>query len=666
MKKVILFTNFFLISLLLSAQDLISKIPSNASAVVAVKGKNLTDLVSTSEFENSKLGNLFFKELTEKTDGKVTNLESLGVDVEQNFYYFLQNEEGNLTHTFLVPLKNKENIIALLPKRTQERVEGDGNISYFTDLYDAAVTMWDDNTLLMVIYQELETYDDYGYDDYYRYDDYSVTEEAAEAVDAASEVVEDEVQEGEIISEIVEEANTTEAAVEELEKAQEEEYVEETIIETTESDYDENGYYNNDYYNDEYYKKQEEKRIEREAKQEERRKENLITVVEKGKAVLSGNYSQGSILNNKEYVASIGSDKEEASFWINDLGSLYMEAMPAIFGQSGIGNPYGMVNIDRLYGGMSLTSKLNFEDDKASIKTIYKMNNEMASYYKEMYNGKMNNNFFKYFNEDEIQGYLAVNTNTEGTLKAYPKMIDAMFSGVEENHLQDLVPITTRFVSLLLDEEAIAKIVRGDMLFVMNGIEQKEVTYTTYEYDENYESTEVTKTKMETIPNFLFMVTSEEKEIFDRLMRIGTKEGIVTFENGFYQVNIPDVPFSLNMLFKGNTLLIGNSAKDIMAISNGSFNAKVSSKHKKLIAKNSGSIYINGKHITKSIPSDLVPEAYKEKLNYISNNVEDIEFKVGKMKGNVLEGEFILNTPKGQGHKNSLAYFMNMIDALVD
>lgn len=663
MKKAILFTSFCLTAMFVSAQDLISKIPSNASAVVALKGKNFTELVTTTEFENSKLGNLFFKELTKKTDGKVTNLESLGVDVEQNFYYFLQNEEGSLTHTFLVPLKNKENIVALLPERTQERVEADGNISYFTDLYDAAVTMWNNETLIMVIYQEANTYDDYGYDDFYGYDDYTITEEAADAVEATEDDMDG------VIEDVVEDAAEAVAVEEEIvveEIEDDEEYIEETVIESTESEYDENGYYNEDYYNDDYYKKQEERRLEREAKQEERRKENLVTVLEKAKSILTGNYAQGSILSNKDYVSSIGSDKEEASFWINDFGSLYMEAMPAIFGSSGVNNPYAMFNFDKLYGGMSLTSKLNFEEDKASIKTIYKMNDEMAQYHKAMYNGKMNSNFFKYFNEDQIQGYFAVNASTEGTLKAYPQMIDAMFSGVEESHLQDIVPITTRFISLLLDEEAIARIIRGDMLFVMNGIEQKEVTYTTYEYDENYESTEVTKTKMETIPNFLFMVTSEEKEIFDRLMRIGAKEGVVTFENGFYQVNIPDVPFSLNMLFKGNTLLIGNSAKDLMAISNGSFNAKVSSKHKKLIAKNSGSIYINGKYITKSIPSDMVPEAYKEKLNYISNNVEDIEFKVGKMKGNVLEGEFILNTPKGKGHKNSLAYFINMIDALME
>lgn len=665
MKKALFFTNLFLVTMLASAQDLITKIPSTANAVVAIKGKNITELVSTTEFENSKIGKLLFENLTKKSDGKVTNLESLGVDVTQNFYYFLENEEGKLAHTFLVPLKNKESIMAVLPENTQKRVEVDGNLTYFTDLYDTTVTMWSNNTLVIVIYQESESNDYIGYDDY-DYEDYGEVEEVVEAAEAVEEAVyEEEVEEVYAVveaAEAVEEAEYEEEVVEVgVYEAEEPEYIEETVVEVSEPEYEEN-----DYYSTEYYKKEEERRIEREALREEKRKENLLLAIERAKATLQGNYAQGNILSNKDYVTSIGKDKDEASFWIHDFGSLYSEIISNYFLGSGITNPYQMLNINRLYNGMSLTSKLNFEETKASLKTAYTMNDEMAVYHREMYSGKMNSSFFNYFNENEMQGYFSINSSTEGILKAYPKMIDAMFDGVEKESLQDIVPITTRLVSIFLDEEAIAKIVRGDMLFVMNGIEQKEVTYTTYEYDENYESTEVTKTKMETIPNFIFMVTSEEKEIFNRLMRIGIKEGVITADNGFYQVNIPDVPFSLNMLFKDNTLLISNSARDIMAINNGSYNAKVSSIHKKRISKNSGSVYINGKQITKSIPADMIPESYKEKLNYISNNVEDLVFTAGKMKGNTIEGEMILNVPKGKGHKNSLAYFMNMINALVD
>ncbi|MDP5230665.1 MAG: hypothetical protein NWQ38_09750, partial [Cellulophaga sp.] len=72
------------------------------------------------------------------------------------------------------------------------------------------------------------------------------------------------------------------------------------------------------------------------------------------------------------------------------------------------------------------------------------------------------------------------------------------------------------------------------------------------------------------------------------------------------------------------------------------------------------------KLMANQIPDTAVPSDLKEKMNFVRENVEDLVFRVGQVKGNSLDGEMILNTPTGKGHKNSLAYFMNMVDSLVD
>ena len=84
MKKSILFTLLFCVSIITNAQDLISKIPATADIVASIRGKNITKLVGVKEFEKSKIGELFLKELKRETDGKVTNLEELGLNLEQN------------------------------------------------------------------------------------------------------------------------------------------------------------------------------------------------------------------------------------------------------------------------------------------------------------------------------------------------------------------------------------------------------------------------------------------------------------------------------------------------------------------------------------------------------------------------------------------------------
>ncbi len=749
MKKALLISIFFLTISLISAQDLGTKIPSNASAVFTIKGKNITDLVSTTEFENSKLGKLFLAEMIKDTGNKASNLASLGIDLSQNFYYFLQTEKGVLAHSFLIPLNNKESFLNLLSDTTKDSLITEDNITYFLDEFDARVSMFNDDMLLVLFLQDENKYDDYGYN--YDYDlptedVEGVVEEASSAISSgwptmnfeAYDYYFDDVEEGEKISHSFNFTNTgnsvlfigkveatcgctvanfpkegiepgdkgtidilfdtkglngsqsrtinitsnTEYRTESLfisgyilervdvavpddenPAAVKESSIEDsgviTITETSLPECDSYGYsYNNDY----YAKEQEEIN----AKREVRRQENLLVAIDKAKIIMAGNYDDGGILKNSNYQKAAGNGTDEAIFWVNDFGTIYDEILTTMFGSSLGYNPYDLFDIKSFYGGMSLTSKLNFQETQATINTAYTMNDQLASYSQAIYNGNLNKNFFNYFNEDEVQGYLSVNMSTEGVLKAYPQMIESMFAGMEKEHIGDLVAIGTRVASILLDEEAIAKAFRGDMLFVMTGLEQTEVNYTTYEYDENYESTEVTKTKTETLPKFIYMVTSEEQEIFNRLMRIGIKEKTIVFENGIYKLTAPDLPFTLNMFFKGNTLLVGNSTKDMMAISNNTYKAKVSKKHKKLMSNNATTLYINGKLMANQISAEAIPAEFKEKLSFIKDNVEDLVFRIGQVKGNTVDGEMIFNTPTGKGHKNSLAYFMNMIEVLAE
>ena len=732
MKKILLFTYLFCIALSINAQDLVSKIPKEAKAVVAIKGKNVTDLVSVAEFENSKIGKLFLKEMVNETDGRVSNLNELGIDLKRNFYYFMTSDSLSLKHNFLVPLKDKTGFEKLMPERQKKKIITEGDLSYFVDSYDDMVMMWNNNMILMTISQDTYT------DDYYGYNDYDVEETVVEVaeetyyfpvmnfiethhdfgvitegtvvshsfkftntgnadlviVDARAscgctvpdypETAISPGQSGEITVKFNSENRTgsqyktitlttnTENGVEKLtidsfvndgETIIEETEIEETVIESTEIEIEETviesteSYSNNDDYYDNLRKEREAKKMLRDE-----------TLIAYAKSTIKGNYANGSILKNTKYVKAIGNSKDEATAWIGDLSSIYSDILQQA--SYGLGADYlGIYNgFQKFYGDMSLTSKLNFEKTQVSLKTSYTMNNEMAKYTEAMYNGKMNSNFFKYFNEDKMLGYFAINMSTQGILEAYPEMMSKMFEGYGDNEVAEFVPIGMDVLSLLLDEEGAAKILRGDMLFVLTEMKERELTYTTYEYDENYEREEVTKTKKETLPGFLMMITSSEGDLFHKLMKIAVKEsrGEVTLNtNGIYQLNTSELPFALNVMFKDDAILIGTSYEDMNAIKTGKFDSKVSGKHKSLIKKNSSAIYVNGQEIASTFPREIMPNEFKERIDFIAENTEDVIFKTGKVKNNAMEGEMILNTPE-KGNTNSLAYFLNMINALMD
>lgn len=636
----------------LGAQELISKIPSNASAVVTIKGRNITQLMSVDDFSSSKLGQMMIKEISKETDEKITTIEGLGLDLEKDFHYFLEVNDNTFYNVFLIPLKNSQGFLSLLPEREKDKIVSEGAISYLQEEYDGMTMMWNDNTMIMVFAVD-QSSEDYFYDDY----SYNVetVEEVVEAMDAAEAVEDSEAVEE--MEEVVEEAAD---AVEEIV----EEAIEETVIESTENEVV-------DYYDSPAYKKQEadreKRRQEWQAKKDQSQKELAANTLKRAKQIFGKNNATNSILKNTSYMKSIGKNNAEATVWVNDFMKIYEETMLNSMSMLGAGNPYEFMNLGVIYDGISVAGKLDFEEDKATFKMAYTMNDEMAKLYKPMYNGKFNKNFLNYLNEDKLLGYWNLNTSTEGTLVAYPKLLDQMFKSDSKNTISNSVSLASNLVSILLDEEAAATIVRGDMLLALTDLREQTVTYTDYEYDEDYNYKEIEKTKTETIPDFIFMFTSEQEKLFRSLMRIGVNEGEISYENGIYEiVNMrSSSPFEIFAMYKDNTVFIGSSKQHLVEINSGTYVSKLSKTHKTNLTRNSTSMYVNGKKIVSEIPVDSYPNSLKGEIGFITQNTEDIQINFSRVKGNSMKGEMIWATPE-VGHKNSFAYFINMIDALMD
>ncbi|WP_291867846.1 hypothetical protein [Maribacter sp.] len=625
MKKFVIAVSAFCITVSLTAQDLISKIPSTASAVVSIKGKNVLELMSLDEFSNSKFGAFLEKELVDETKGKIETLEDFGLDYDSSFYYFFEMKDGVYTNCFLIPLNNSKGFLSTLRNSEIKKTVTEGNLSYFQNYSGDTVTMWNENVLMLVMATDKKIEEE-SYNYYDNYQNETVVKEAVEIVEEVSE------------------------------SSEEVEEVEETVVE--------------DYYSSDAYKKEQEerekKRLERQEKREAREKEFSKEILENAKKIMAGTYATKSILTNANYLKSIRKGKEEASVWVNDFARIYEQAIPSYM-LGGDFNPYRFMNIDKLYGGLSVLATLDFNEDHAIIKTEYSMNDEMADVYRPMYNGKINKNFAKYLNEDNMLAYMSLNLSTEGVLTAYPSLATSLFDTGSGETIGESVALGAKVFSMLIDEEETAKIFRGDMFLALTNLTEKQVTYTDYEYDADYNYKEVEKTKTETIPGFMFMFTSEEQEIFNRLVKIGIKENQLEAKNGVYElIDLPSsTPFSMYVMYKDNTVFFGSSLKDMAAIKNGTFVAKLSREHKKNITKNASSVYVNGKKIISEIPVESFPREIRNKIDFLTSNTEDIKFNFQKIKGNTMKGELIWETPS-EGHKNSFVYFINMIDALMD
>ena len=203
----------------------------------------------------------------------------------------------------------------------------------------------------------------------------------------------------------------------------------------------------------------------------------------------------------------------------------------------------------------------------------------------------------------------------------------------------------------------------GDAMMVFNGLYQKEVTYTDYTYDDDYNATSVEKTKMETLPKFLFMMTSEQNKLSKKLIEYGIKKGMLKEEKGYYALDIPRSPMTIYLMYKNDILFIGNEEQSLKEIHNNTFKAKMSAEERDFITNNISSLAIKPGSISKQIDASGI--AATEDLTEIMNtliNMGNMRMSVSPIANNQMKSNFTMYVPAK--NSNALTYFMSLINGL--
>ena len=629
------------------AQDVSTKIPKDALAVATIKGSNLTQLMSVDEMNTSYAGKQLLKQLSKLQDQPLTSLNDLGFNLEANWHYFYQANDSINYNVMLLPLRDVSKFERLMTaKKNIKIISKNGFKTMEKDSLKNDVVFWDNSAVVFVMgslkdyyFEEKEIMNRYGLQelpdyDYGNYDDtevYDVPED--DVIPEAEESMEDAVDESdETVIESAETYDYIEDATLETPNDNDEEIVDEVY----EDDYS----YENDPYNSVYNTNYDIKKV---------LKEEWSTA--QAIKILSQTADQ-SIINNQSYTASLDTNAE-ATFWVGDFQKIYENLVGGMFY-----NALAGFNLGAIYADSGMNAKLFAENDKMKLTTSITMSESMADSYEKMTDKKLNKKFLNYINEDRMVGYLAYAMNTEATLKEYPKLLKNLYANMPM--YGEEASLAVDLFELLLDEEAVAKVLPGDMLFVLSGITQKERTYKTYNYNDDYEYEEVENTKMETVPDFLFMVSSEDQRLLKKLVDYGIKKKVMEAKNGYYALKIPESPLEMFMSFKDDIVFMGTSEVEMKQIMIGTFVSKVSSKHKKLIKDSNYTMYVSGKQLASKIPMDDLKAADLKKLNWFLNNSEDAYIKSSRMKGNTWQAEMVVGVPATE--ENSLKYIFNMIE----
>ena len=612
MKKLMLLSLVLLVSLSSFAQDLLSKIPKDADFVGVLKGDKLLKQISEKELENYHITSKLLSEFKE-----ISSFREMGIDLHQNFYYFISTTDSISYNCFLMPLQSAdkfEKMAASLDEVVQ--------IGAYKGIESRnAAILWDQSTALFVFSFGQPTSHDYGMVDY----------GAAVGVDEVEEM--EEVEEVEI-----EEREEVEIEIEEREELETEETENESF-----------------------------------AKPPLKIKKPKVTSKELIRAFAIKNLSNKSLQNsmafNQSYLKK-RNKKAVASAWTSSYGELYTRLL-GLNDMPSYGYPRGMMGdmlktvqkmkSSDISGVKSLTANLFLKKNVAEMEVLAEMKDEMADYSKKISKQKFNKDFFRYFDGDKVMGYWGVAVNVENTIDGYPKMVSSMLQKIMPEQKEEAA-LGAEFISILLDAEEIGELVNGDLMMVVSDVVEKEVKYMSYEYDDDFNATKVEKTRTEPMPEFLMMMSTDKLSFFRKAMRLGAKHGLINLvSNGLYKLETKrsKLPLELYVVLKDDILFLASSEYQARDIANGK-KLKMSRKHKRKTKNKNGIFYANNDAIINAIPFDLMSPREKAYLDYFHSNFKDMEISSYKIKNNVVKTKMSVHT-SGAG-KNALESFFGMID----
>ncbi len=371
----------------------------------------------------------------------------------------------------------------------------------------------------------------------------------------------------------------------------------------------------------------------------------------------------GNVRNSLSSNTSFQKSKKKNSVvtvWLPSYGSLmgsFMKSYKKLLSND-------LINFDdtNMYGVNEVSANLFFDKSNARISLDMNVNENMKKYMKKIYNKRIDKKLINGFDHDKALAFWSMSINTEEMLIQYPDMLSTMYGGMIPTFKNE-INVVGDLLAILIDEKAVGELITGDALFVLNDFDKKEVSYKSYDYDENYKRKEVTKTKETVVPDFTLMVGSKEEGIWKKALKIGEKYKVLSANNNVYEFTetTKDLPFPVYVVVNNDILYVTTSKTGAFNFAVGRSFGK-SNKYGRLMRNNTSVLYTDINALLDKFPKGYVSRKEKKMLNFSNENLKDAVFRVSRIKGSTISSELKLNTMGREENTLKLLFeFINQV-----
>lgn len=559
----------------IKAQDLIKQIPEDAEMIAAF---NMKDIVQKANA--NKLNELLQKTGFFEKSGIPANrdIKNLGVDLSQTAYFYTRKTDSISFTEFIFPLNNKGQFEKLLHEAGEPKAFANGYLS--VGLKPGSMLVYNDRIARFISATTNTTFLDndsiasrYGIkkvdyvarpsDDYDAWADTTVA-----AVDSVAEVWDEDekplaVPVAPPVAIAVEPDTIAAAATEVLPP----------VVDIAAGDPVE--MHDPSYYDSLYT-----------AYEDQNRKNDSIRtglrdkwLLNEASRLLSGNYKSLSISDQEKVLKNLGLIR----LYVPHVEDLYRGLLPYT---TSLPYYYMGIKLDKFKTGyQDGLLDLVQEGNVLKLKGSVGLDKSLAEMTKRMYARKPNAKFSKYLT-DKTLGFFNVNINSEAYLREMPAYMAKYYSGLLGPQ-QDVVEWGLMALEIALDAKAIAQVMPGDHLVVVNGLRKFKKDYIDYTYDDDYNATEVKKTKEETLPVFIWMFTSKDQRLIKKGLDMAVSKQVGQVYDGIYAFSKQKAKdFPMYVLLKEDLVMVSNDSLSLNDIRQNKMNASVNKDFVKLMKQN--------------------------------------------------------------------------------
>lgn len=639
------------------AQDMRRYIPNDIQLLAEIDGREVHKYIKDPALQTHFLTKPFIEEFVNNftDDAEEFRLETLGINSDAKSYYFYKYTDS-ITYTVqLYALKDVHTFTEKMNSLETTAMNDAGNFKCVQ--FGEYTYVWN-TSLLYIVKGDLNTYyyssrpgNPYGLKNVNFYDFYEHTDD--EDVAVAVDITEAVMDPSEIPPPIVM-PDTTYAVASYDDEEDDEEEAATDVVEmvaapavgyTWEDSNSSPGYQAAMTSYDSAYTRQQEIRDEVTASL------TVGYIQELSKA-------NSSILEDKNFRRT-SANSRYANIYVKNIHQLlkrdYTYGYFKIFGSLPGASPYQYYN-------------MGLEIDKGKVALQYEigMNREQARQYRRIEKRKLNKKLLKYVDMDKHIAGVSYAFNTENYMHYSYDMVKRMV--YDKTFLGESQKILVDVVELLLDEKAIGKAYKGDGLFLVTGVNPYKYSYTSYDYDEDEEGDfsykEIKKEKEETLPDFLFMYSTENPVIHRKLLEYALKRDAVKKKNGIYTFGMRGSnPYSIHMLVKNGIVFIGTNINEMDAIAFGQFKGNINCSTRKKFRKNSVYGFMQPQKLKNLIKTDELTRNIK--INNMLSGLGNFEWKHPKIKcGKRSKGTITGYAPAETD--NGMDYILNTIENILD